>query len=180
MLSDSCLTALRMAAVLAHRLPVGLRLVHGGIRIVEVSRCPDQAGCRARQLPPCAFRAAVAEARRMSREGRQLAFCGLSAAAEVDIEVVLPAGGAARPGGIYQVPWGAEVLLAFATPADPDQCLSAASRLGLAVHIDAELGVCLVHTAVGSGEVAMAEELCVTALARVTAAEVISQAAASV
>lgn len=184
MLSDPCLASLRMAAVLAYRLPVGLRI--GALALgadpdeeadpmLAVSRPPAEPDPRARWLPPCAFRAAVIDAWRMHRDGHHLAFCGARDGAEVVIDVDVPPGGETLPFGMYQVPWGDEILFAFATGADAELCRDAANPLGVAVHTDGALEVNLVHLATEPERIERAFELIVTSLARISAEEVVAE-----
>lgn len=185
MISDPCLASLRMASVLAYRLPVTLRISAvsdepGGSvpcrePMIEVSRPPAEPDPRARWLPPCAFRGAVVDAWRMHRDGRHLSFCGLRDGAAVVVDVDVPTGGAAHPGGIYGVPWGDQTLLAFATTADAELSREVANPLGVAVHTDGALDVNLLHVAAEVSDVPLAHELLVTTLARLSAEELMAE-----
>ena len=176
MISETCLTSLRMAAVLAYRLPLSVRVGHPD-PMIEVSRPPAEPDPRARWLPPCAFRGAVVEAWRMHQEGRQLAFCGLDDDADVDIDIEVPAGGAPWAGGIYGVPWGDDMLLAFATTVDADQCREVAEARGVSVHTDGALDVSLVHTTAGAGELPVALDRLVGVLATLAVEELLTETA---
>lgn len=174
MISDSCLTSLRMAAVLAYRLPLSVRVGHSD-PMIEVSRPPAEPDPRARWLPPCAFRGAVVEAWRMHQQGRQLAFCGLDEHADVHIDIEVPAGGAPWAGGIYGVPWGNDMLLAFATTVDAERCRDIAEPAGVSVHTDGSLDVSLIHTTAAPGELPMALDQLVGILATLAVEELLTE-----
>lgn len=176
MISESCLASLRMAAVLAYRLPLSIRLAHPD-PMIEVSRPPAEPDPSARWLPPCAFRGAVVEAWRMHQQGRQLAFCGLDEDTDVSIEVDVPPGGAPWAGGIYGVPWGDDMLLAFATTVNAEQCREIAEPVGVSVHTDGSLDVSLVHTTAAPGELPMALEQLVSVLAKLAVEELLTESA---
>lgn len=180
MISEPCLTSLRMAAVLAYRLPLSVRVGSAAgpdacEPMIEVSRPAAEPDPRARWLPPCAFRGAVVEAWRMYQEGRHLAFCGLDDDADVIVDIDVPPGGSPWPGGIYGVPWGDDMLLAFTTTADGDLCREVAAPHGVSVHTDGALDVNLVHVTAAPGELPIALEHLVSVLARLAVEELLSE-----
>jgi len=174
-ISGSTLASLRMAAVLAYRLPLSVRIGAGDAPMIEVSRPPTEPDPRARWLPPCAFRGAVVEAWRMYREGRHLAFCGLEDDTAVEVDVDVPSGGSPWGGGIYGVPWGDDLLLAFATTADPERCVEVATAAGVSVHIDGALDVNLIHATVGPRELALALDGLLDVLATLAVEELLAE-----
>ena len=113
----------------------------------------------------------------MHKEGRQLAFCGLDDDADVDIDIEVPAGGAPWAGGIYGVPWGDDMLLAFATTVDPEQCREVAEARGVSVHTDGALDVSLVHTTAGPRELPVALDQLVGVLATLAVEELLTEMA---
>lgn len=126
MLHDDAFAALRRAATLAHALPpVRVRVSDGSNLLLEVAREHEHAGPvgdGTLRLPPCAFRVAVGQAHRLRLEGRRVGFLGLPDGATPQVQVGLPCGGEAFPGGIYQVLDAARWLHLFATALPIDAC----------------------------------------------------------
>lgn len=144
MISDHSLEGLRLAAALAHELPLPLRLCHGERILVEVARAPLEWRGGAPWLSPCQFRASVARAYRMHQQGRPVAMCGLPGGADPVIEVALTSGARERPGGIYALPVANGAVLAFATTARSEAQRSAADRCGTRVHADEALDAAVI------------------------------------
>lgn len=146
MLHDDAFAALRRAATLAHALPpVRVRVSDGSNLLLEVAREHDHTGPvgdGTLRLPPCAFRVAVGQAHRLRLEGRRIGFLGLPDGATPHVQVGLPCGGEAFPGGIYQVLDGARWLHLFATALPIDACRRAAAGIDGA---DGDPGAPVVH-----------------------------------
>lgn len=171
MIDDEAFGALRRAATLCHAVPaMRVRVSHEGATLLEISRehghdAPTGDGTL--HLPPCAFRVAVGRAHQLRKEGRNMTFLGLDAGDVPSVEVGLPCGGEAWPGGIYQVLEGRRFLYLFATTLPLARCRALlvegevdavvaahpaardATRIGL--HADDATGVTLVHTDVALG-----------------------------
>lgn len=183
MIDDEAFGALRRAATLCHAVPaIRVRVCHGGETLLDISQelshegPLDQGpqGDGTLHLPPCAFRVAVGRAHELREAGRRVAFLGLDAGDAPSIEIGLPCGGEAWPGGIYQVLEGQRFLYLFATTLPPERCrdllaegrvdgvvggqpsaggsFEASTRIGL--HADDATDVTLVHTdvALGAGD----------------------------
>jgi hypothetical protein len=166
MIDDEAFGALRRAATLCHAVPaMRVRVRHGGQTLLEISREHGHdapVGDGTLHLPPCAFRVAVGRAHQMREDGRTMAFLGLDPGEAPSIEIGLPCGGEAWPGGIYQVLEGRRFLYLFATTLPLDRCrdllaegdvddvvashpsVDGATRIGL--HADDATDVTLVHT----------------------------------
>lgn len=171
MIDDEAFDALRRAATLCHAVPaMRLRVRHGGTTLLEVSREHGHdlpTGDGTLQLPPCAFRVAVGRAHQLREDGRRMSFLGLGEGDAPNVEVGLPCGGEAWPGGIYQVLEGRRFLYLFATTLPLERCrevladgdvehvavahpsMERATRVGF--HADEATGVTLVHTDVALG-----------------------------
>jgi hypothetical protein len=171
-IDDEAFGALRRAATLCHAVPaMRVRVRHEGETLLEISRDHGHEpvpGGGAVHLPPCAFRVAVGRAHALREDGRNMSFLGLGHGDVPSIEIGLPCGGEAWPGGIYQVLEGRRFLYLFATtlplercrqllaegevdavlPA-PDASVPGATRIGF--HADDATGVTLVHTDVALG-----------------------------
>jgi hypothetical protein len=171
MIDDEAFGALRRAATLCHAVPaMRVRVRHEGSTLLEISRehghdAPTGDGTL--HLPPCAFRVAVGRAHQLREDGRTMSFLGLSAGDVPSVEIGLPCGGEAWPGGIYQVLEGRRFLYLFATTLPLERCrellaegevdglvaghpsMDHATRIGF--HADDATGVTLVHTDVGLG-----------------------------
>lgn len=175
MIDDLSFGALRRAATLAHALPpVRVRVRHEGRVLLDISRehgheaaragageRPEADGDGTLRLPPCAFRVAVGRAHQLRSEGRAMAFLGLPGDTAPQVEVGLPCGGEAWPGGTYQVLEGRRWLYLFATTLQVSRCrmlidsgeggldlahpsVDGTTRIGL--HGDEATEVTLVHT----------------------------------
>ena len=201
MISTPVLGALRVAATLTHGLP-GLRcrlrvddrtvvLVDGTELSSEPAGGPDTS-CPV-TCSPCGFRAAVADAHLRHGRGEQLQLLDLAAQVEPTIDIGTPAGGTARPGGLYRAPIGGRWLWAFATTLDADdvhrccQELLDEARFEIDVEIvgvrwDPATEVSLVYAETtaspGSPQEADVIELVEACLARVTAVELLLAAGA--
>lgn len=192
-ITDAGMRAFRSAATLADVLPRARIQIRGGDRVlVTVTRTPSAGGDDGLLLAPCAFRASVARAYRLFRQGANFQFLDLAADREPSIHVGLPAGDAALPGSIYRVATGMDRhLFVFITGLTVAQCREAISvavttaddlddfgdplgpagmlarRVGL--HDDAVTGLTAVHTVAEQRHSATAQtlmtrllEICVT------------------
>jgi hypothetical protein len=132
MLSHRSLTALRVAATLAHTLPdMGARVRVGRRVLLDVRPAPPEGAATVstrsissststvtlgpKILTTCAFRCSVAHAYHRELAGERLAFLGLPAGCEPSIDIATPRGGTVRPGGIYRVPHGDRWMWGMAT-----------------------------------------------------------------
>jgi len=134
MLDDEAFGALRRAATLAHAVPpMRVRVLHEGRVLLDVARGhhpeaadldrpPTRDGDGTLRLPPCAFRVAVGRAHQMRGVGRPLGLLGVPDGVLPQIDVGLPTGGEAWPGGIYQVLEGRRWLYLFATTLSVERC----------------------------------------------------------
>jgi hypothetical protein len=100
-----------------------VRLRSGGAVVTEVGHWADDrqpvAGAGGQppfRLAPCAFRAAVVEARRRRDQGVRLAIRGVDGDPAIDVGVI--PGGQRFPGGILRVPCEGQWLYAFALCGD--------------------------------------------------------------
>jgi hypothetical protein len=139
------LAALRVAATLAHRLPVQVRVRSGGQVVVEVARSGggNAAGGNAADrtlLTACQFRAAVAEAWGMARAGKAVAMRGLRPGEEPTVDVGLPPGACGRPGGLWRFPADGGFLWVAAAVGPPDRLWIAADP-DLCIGVDEATGV---------------------------------------
>jgi hypothetical protein len=171
MIDDEAFGALRRAATLCHAVPaMRVRVRHEGSTLLEISRehgHDEPTGDGTLHLPPCAFRVAVGRAHQLREDGRTMSFLGLDHGDVPSVEIGLPCGGEAWPGGIYQVLEGRRFLYLFATTLPLERCrelltegqvdalveahpsASHATRVGF--HADDATGVTLVHTDVPLG-----------------------------
>jgi hypothetical protein len=173
-LSARGLAELRVAATLAHRLPVRVRVRHVDHVVLEVARPPFASGATTRWLPPCAFRAAVGTAWRRHREGERQRFADLPLDTDPAIDVGVPPGGLTRAGGLYQLPWDGGTLHAFASDVDPLLCKRAAAAVEVGYHTDPATDVSLFHVLAEAGEDAVAVELMEGLLARLATEELLA------
>ena len=145
----SALANLRIAAALSHRLAFSVRLSHADRPVFHVGlTCPadgDDVPC----VTPCGFRVAVADAWRLQRQGRIVSLRGMPTGVDAVIDLEPPAGGAAWPGGIYEVPLRDGTLYAFPTTARLDACRRAARPADFDLHVDPLLGVTVVQSVAG-------------------------------
>lgn len=172
MIDDLSFGALRRAATLAHAVPpIRVRVCHEGHILLDISRehghgddgppaSVERDGDGTLRLPPCAFRVAVGRAHQLRSDGRTMAFLGLPAGTSPQVEVGLPCGGEAWPGGIYQVLDGRRWLYLFATTLPVGRCRplldtsgglpgvhpSAEGSVRIGFHGDEATEITLVHT----------------------------------
>lgn len=207
MITTQGLAGLRIAATLVHGVPglhLSVRGANGGVA-AEVGwsagrheTCAD----RATVLSPCAFRKAVSEAHALHERGRRMAFLDLEPGSDPDVEILLPARGAAFGGGIYRVPLDGRWLFAFGTTLDAPTCREIAADLveealpldmlaALGVRSDEDTGVAIVYaetavrvaphpsrplpSVVGTDDEERVVELLQAMLARLAAHELISE-----
>ena len=166
MIDDEAFGALRRAATLCHAVPaMRVRVRHGGQTLLEISREHGHdapVGDGTLHLPPCAFRVAVGRAHELRSDGHRMAFLGLDDGEAPSIEVGLPCGGEAWPGGIYQVLEGHRSIYLFATTLPLERCRevladgrvddlmaahpSAEGAMRVGFHADEATEITLVHT----------------------------------
>ena len=130
MIGERLLRDLRIAATLAHCLPLRVRVAHGGRVLVDVGRHPSA-------LDPCGFRAATIKAWRDHRAGRAIGLCGLPVGVEPTVVVD---GGVPGPCGLLEV----EGVSVLATTLDEDRCRACCAADDVEVHADVDTGVCVV------------------------------------
>lgn len=143
------MAAMRIAATLAHVLPgVRVRLHHGSLTLLDVGH-PDPAPPGA--VDACTFRRAVACAHERGKRGISVRFAGLAPGADPAVDIGIPTGDAALPGGVYRVRLGTVTVHGFATTLPLRHCrlvLEALPDTGHVVrlHHDAATEVTFVHT----------------------------------
>jgi hypothetical protein len=143
------LTALRIAATLAHALPtVRVRIRDGERTLLEIGHPATVCGPA---LGPCAFRRAVAGAHEQVKQGQRLAFMGLPADVAPAVDIGVQAGDRALPGGIYRVTVGDQTVHGFATTLPPRRCREVLAALpdaayAVRLHHDVATEVTFVHT----------------------------------
>lgn len=178
MISDEGMEALRLAATLAHTLPLHLRIRHDDRVLLEVARPPVEPTEETRWYPPCGFRNAVADAWLAHRTGRRLALEGLPHGCDPTVEIGVPPGGRSLTGGIHAVPFDGMALFAFATPADGANARALADALGLGVHVDDKTDVALLHLATSRPcDEPDVVEVLEEALARITTEQLLAEVA---
>lgn len=158
------MAAMRRAATLVHALPgVRVRLRVGDRLLLEVTRPPLPEGPA---IGPCVFRAAVARAHEQHKAGVRLGFVGLPEGCDPEVDVGVPAGGGALPGGIYRVPIGGAWVHAFATTLPVRVCRDVVVRhvgedtdVDVRLHRDAATEVTLVHLVSARGQAQRQEQL---------------------
>jgi hypothetical protein len=121
-ISVTALAALRLTATLTHGVP-GLRArIHDGstpvVEVRERAEGESREPVGVRVLTPRELRCAVGRAHQYQRDGRAVAMQGVAPGVDPQIDVGVPPGGEARPGGLYRVPVGAEHCWAFAMTLD--------------------------------------------------------------
>lgn len=134
------LAALRVAATLAHCLPVRLRIRCAGRLAVEVARPPFAPEPGAVWCTPCQFRAAVAGAWATAQQGKAVAMRGLPEGAEPAVEVGLPPGASGRPGGLWRFPADGAVRWVAAAVGPPGR-MWVAAQPDLCLRVDEATGV---------------------------------------
>jgi hypothetical protein len=143
------LTALRIAATLAHALPtLRVRIRHLDRMLLEIGHPATASGPA---LGPCAFRRAVAGAHEQVKRGQRLAFMGLPADVAPAVDIGVQAGDKALPGGIYRVTVGDQTVHGFATTLPPRRCREVLATLPdtdhvVRLHHDVATEVTFVHT----------------------------------
>jgi hypothetical protein len=173
-LSERGLERLRVAATLAHRLPVRLRLRHAEAVVLEVARPPFPEESASRWLPPCAFRAAVHTAWKRHQAGEPQRMASLPLHTDPAVDVGVPPGGRTRPGGMYELPWAGGTLHAFATAVDAGLCRAVAHLTDVGYHTDAATGVSLFHILAEEGDEAAAVDLMESTLGRLATEELLA------
>jgi hypothetical protein len=159
MISDRSLIALRSGAAVAHAVPgVRLRVEGGGRLLIEVAHHVEPANTDVhRTMTPCAFRMAVAGARRHRQEGRRLQFIGLDADLDPSVSFgVRPSSDVVLPGGMLRVRYherwlhllpldGATEAIEAIDDLVAEPYEGNGYEVGIAVHHDPELGIGLLH-----------------------------------
>ena len=112
---------LRQTAALVHAVP-GLvaTVVHEGRPLVDVSWQGTRTHPAIRWLPPCGFRAVVAQALASQRAGRDVALLGLPPGGEPTVRTRALAPATAHPFGLVSAIVGGRAVWAHATLAPPD------------------------------------------------------------
>lgn len=192
-LSTDAFRAMRIAASVAVAAP-GIRLlIRDGKRHLLTVVAPPFPDVDHPVVPPCAFRSAVARGRTIVEQGHRLSFLDLPGGNEPVIEVDLPSGDRALPGGIYRIGHDRCWSHLFPTDLDLDATKAAAAdgspsipvdgpagsrgtRVGF--HHDAATAITLVHTTCDAGDVGAARrqvEVLEAVLARCVTAELLSE-----
>jgi hypothetical protein len=170
-ITPRALRALRKAAALSMIAPaLRVRVADGRRTLIEVRRPPFPDGC-ARYVPPCAFNRAVGRAHRAMAAGQDLAFAGLEEGHDPRVEIGLPPGDRAFPGGIYRVTRGSEwthvlpttltqeAIVATLEARPTDVTFPAATTRAIAVHRDDETDVLVLHLSCEAGDEVKSAEL---------------------
>ena len=121
---------LRQTAALVHAVP-GLvaTVLHEGRPLVDVSWQSTDTHPAIRWLPPCAFRAVVAQAVASQRAGRDVALLGLPPGGEPTIRTRAVAPATAHPFGLVSAIVGGRAVWAHATLAPPDTVAAVVERV---------------------------------------------------
>jgi len=183
MMTDEALTALRIAATLAHTIP----LVR--VRVRDLDRVLVDVAPHGTPLPidaivsatPCGFRSAVIDAWARTQAGQRLALLDLPPDGDPSIEIGLPPCGRTFAGGIHRVSLEGRYLYAFASAIPIDEARAEMTELaadhdqpigmtGLGLRHDELTDVCVVFAEVERRHVAESEapviELLQSALAK--------------
>lgn len=149
------MAAMRIAATLAHSLPnLRVRIRHDRDSLLEVAHPATATGPA---MGACMFRRAVACAYEQSKGGVQLAFMGLRAGEEPAIDIGVPPGDAALPGGVYRVTVGDQTVHGFATTLSARHCREVLEALPdsghvVRLHHDVATEVTFVHTVTANAD----------------------------
>lgn len=155
MISDRGMAAFRNGAALVHLVPqLRLRVRHGDDIVAEIARPPFGNDDRLR-IPACAFHQSVARAHGRHRAGEQLRFLSLPDDVEPVVEITVPPGDLALPGGIVRVTNVNLWMHLVAVARSLDDCLAVTGDLGLhgvGFHHDAAVGVTVLHASCARGD----------------------------
>ena len=124
---------LRQTAALVHAVP-GLvaTVLHEGRPLVDVSWQGTRTHPAIRWLPPCGFRAVVAQAVASQRAGRDVALLGLPPGGEPTVRTRALAPATAHPFGLVSAIVGGRAVWAHATLAPPDTVAAVVEQVSAA------------------------------------------------
>jgi hypothetical protein len=135
---------LRQTAALVHTVPgLVVTVVHDGRPLVDVSWQGTRTHPAIRWLPPCGFRAVVAQALSTQRTGRDVALFGLPPGGEPTVRTRALAPATAHAFGLVSAIVGGRAVWAHATLAPPDTVATVVEQVSTAGPLPAAGPLCV-------------------------------------